>query len=272
MGLAGFEEKGFCLRYQPVLWLRPDGGAIVIALEALLRLQHPTQGLLAADTFLSASRESGDMASLGDWVLHRACADLATWRTGGYKGRVTVNAAPEELTPAYALAMHRALVAHKLTGDAIMIDVSPDTPMVDNETTAQAIAALQRLGVRLFLDDFGRGYASLSSLNRFSFAGLKYGRIPTSEDVPDYLILQELLEIAQGTGRSLIASRVETVTQRDLLVQLNCRAMQGFLFSDALPAEEVPELMARLAKGNYARSEGGSQREASGKLAVVGVR
>lgn len=247
MHRADFAAEGFRLFYQPVVWIRPTSGAVVLALEAFLRLEHPTQGLLMADSFVIPTRESGGMESLGSWVAQRACADLAGWRATGYRGRVNLNVTPSELTLEYAAAVQGALNENGLAGDLLLLDITPDAPLTSSPVTRQAIDNLRHLGVRLFLDDFGSGGASLKSLGQFPIAGIKFGRPPLSTDDPDALLLEELMELTNGSGRSLIVSRVESVAQRDCALQLGCRTMQGYLFSEAVPKEQVPSILQQIA-------------------------
>jgi Amt family ammonium transporter len=237
------------VEYQPYFRLSDGtpGG-----LEALVRWQHPERGLISPGEFIPVAEETGLIAGLGEWVLRRACRDLAAWRdehdwaTGL---RVTVNVSAKqvqerELTASVESALREAGLAPGLLG----IEITEGLLLDESRAPLDALSALKRLGVRLLLDDFGTGYSSLSYLSRFPVDVLKVDRsfvrdLGTRADTTP--IVTAIVALARGLRLDVIAEGVETQEQLDQLRDLGCDYAQGFLLARPMPAEQ---LVARLAE------------------------
>jgi diguanylate cyclase (GGDEF)-like protein/PAS domain S-box-containing protein len=236
------------VEYQPYFRLSDGTPAGV---EALVRWQHPDRGLISPGEFIPVAEETGLIAGLGEWVLRRACRDLASWRdehdwaTGL---RVTVNVSAKqvdqrELTATVESALREAGLAPGLLG----IEITEGLLLDESRAPLDALSALKRLGVRLLLDDFGTGYSSLSYLSRFPVDVLKVDRSfvrdlgARADTTP---IVTAIVALARGLRLDVIAEGVETEEQLDQLRELGCDYAQGFLLARPMPAEQ---LVARLA-------------------------
>ena len=253
--LRGAIERGeLRLHYQPVLAL--DGAdRRPMAVEALVRWQPPEHGLLAPAEFLPLAEETGFIAQIDHWVLAEACLQLARWRrdqTIANEVWVSINISPRSLgSPSLADAVDRALAGARLPPSRLCLEVSEAT--VDDEPVraAAVLENLERLGVRLCLDDFGRGHSSLSALSRFPFDVVKLDgslTAPALVDARARRVLAAVLAVARASELGTIAEGIETGPQLELARELECDGGQGFLFASPMPADELTAwLRARAA-------------------------
>jgi diguanylate cyclase (GGDEF)-like protein/PAS domain S-box-containing protein len=236
------------VEYQP--YFRLSDGSLGGA-EALVRWQHPERGLVSPGEFIPVAEQTGLIAGVGEWVLRRACNDLAAWRdeydwaTGL---RVTVNVSAKqveerELTATVESALRDASLPPGLLG----IEITEGLLLDEARAPLDALSALKNLGVKLLLDDFGTGYSSLSYLSRFPVDVLKVDRsfvrdLGTRADTTP--IVTAIVALAHGLRLDVIAEGVETQEQADKLRELGCDYAQGFLLARPMPAEQ---LVARLS-------------------------
>lgn len=235
---AALERSELVLHYQPVLDL--DSGRPV-GVEALVRWQHPTQGLLGPDRFLPLAEASGLIAPLGRWVLDRACRDAAAL-PGPLD--VSVNLSVRQLAePGLITHVRDALAASGLPAGRLILEVTESAVVQDERAAAAALDALTALGVRIALDDFGSGSSSLLYLRRYPVSALKLDRtfvagVGTRAD--DEAICASVVSLARAVGAVSIAEGVETLEQYAGLRAAGCRQGQGFLWSRPVPVEELP--------------------------------
>lgn len=244
-------ERGeFRLHFQPIV---AAGSHRVVGFEALVRWQHPERGLLSPDQFIPLAEETGDIASLGRWVLLEACSTLERW--------TKASAAAATLTMAVNVSMARlndhslvedvgrALERSGLAPERLCLEVTESFLSSDLGSAAEILGELRQLGVRLALDDFGTGNSSLTTLRRFPFQILKIDRsfvsgIGTRPD--DTTIVGTTIALAHGLSLSVVAEGVETEEQAEFLINQGCEELQGFLFGRPEPAGSgVPPLALR---------------------------
>lgn len=235
----------FVLHYQP--WFAADGQRSC-GLEAFLRWQHPTRGVLPAAEFISVAEESGLILALGDWVLDTGCAQLAAWRALGLDvGPLTVNLSAREFARADLVSrIDQALQRHGLSSDALELDLCEAALMQDPEGARAKLAGLAELGVHLAVDDFGSGYSSLVHLRRFPVQRLKIDRSFVADlgaDEDDEAIVQAVIGLGEHLGLSVLAEGVETELQAATLHRLGGALMQGNWFAAPMPASELPAFL-----------------------------
>lgn len=239
------ERDQFVLHYQPQVDVS-DGR--IIGVEALLRWQHPDTGLVSPLEFIPLLEETGLIIPVGEWVLHTACAQLAQWRKNGCDLRMAVNLSSIQFnSPGLLQVITDTLVANQLSPECLELEITESILMRRDGSAAAILMSLDEMGIHLGLDDFGTGYSSLSYLRRFPIHTLKIDRsfirdIP--DDAEDSAITHAIIVMGKTLKLELIAEGVETKIQADYLQSLGCHIMQGFLFSQPLPAVEVTKLLA----------------------------
>ena len=234
-------DGGLEAYYQPVVHIE-DGR--ISSCEALLRWRHPERGMISPAEFIPIAEDSGLINQLGLWVLNTACAEAATWPD---HVRVAVNVSPVQFrSPTLALNVAAALAACGLPASRLELEITEAVLIRDDEAALEMLHQLRKLGVRIALDDFGTGYSSLSYLQRFPFDKIKIDR-SFIRDIAgpgaSSSIVQAVVNIAAASDMTTTAEGVETEQQRNLLHILGCTEMQGYLFSPAIPAVEVRQLL-----------------------------
>ena len=243
------EKDQFVLHYQPIVEL--DSGR-PIAVEALLRWNHPRDGLLLPDAFLAELEESDLLLPLGPWVLRTACAEIAALRIEtGVPVAVSVNVSSRQLIAGdVGGAVRTALAGSGLPPDALIVELTESGTSIDAEAVAGRLRALKRLGINLALDDFGTGCASFGQLRGLSIDLLKVDRSFIGDlgaDSQATRLAEALIGIGDRLGIPVVAEGVETALQRAALARLGCRLVQGSSFSRALPLDELRALLLREA-------------------------
>jgi EAL domain-containing protein (putative c-di-GMP-specific phosphodiesterase class I) len=257
----GIEKHEFRLFYQPQVDL--ISGELT-GMEALIRWEHPTRGLLGPTEFLFIAEESGLIEPIGEWVLFEACAQLRRWIDGGYPKLVmAVNLSPRQfLRHDLAETVGRALGAHRIEPAQLELEITESSAMTNAELTISTLRRLEALGVRLVLDDFGTGYSSLAYLRRFPLHTLKIDQsfvreIPAEPDAE--AIVAAIIQLARSLDLQVVAEGIETEEQIAFLTEKGCRNGQGWLISRPLPPAEVMERLRarpiRPAVSGSSRSE-----------------
>ncbi|HET7104317.1 MAG TPA: EAL domain-containing protein [Terracidiphilus sp.] len=230
------KQNQFSLYYQPQVVRGLFHGA-----EALIRWQHPSRGMVAADDFVPLAEESGLILPLGDWVLQTACTQIAEWagRPEGAHLRIAVNVSTREFRQSNFVAnVVKTLERTGANPQNLVLELTESTLGDNVEEVVAKMNELRTLGVSFSLDDFGTGYTSLLSLKNLPLSQLKIDRTFVSEILSDpasSAIAQTIICLSQAMGFSVIAEGVETEEQRSFLSNLGCHAFQGFLFSRPLP-------------------------------------
>lgn len=235
----------FEVYYQPQLNLNTG---MMIGVEALLRWRHPVRGLLSPGLFIPILEESGQIVAVGEWVLRTACLQNKAWQDAGLRPiRVAVNLSSQQfrLSPLVETVRH-ALHDSGLAAQWLELELTESLILENAESTIATMHALKQLGISLSLDDFGTGYSSLSYLLRFPIDRLKIDQSFVHEIITDAnsaVLARTILAMAHNLGMTTIAEGVEESGQLEYLRKYACEEMQGFLFSKALPAEELTQLL-----------------------------
>jgi diguanylate cyclase (GGDEF)-like protein len=234
-------DGGLEVNYQPLVNLRDDG---ISGCEALLRWRHPKRGMISPADFIPVAEETGLINDLGQFVLNTACMEAANWPQ---HVRIAVNVSPIQFrSQTLALNVAGALAASGLAAGRLELEITEAVLMRDDEAALATLHQLRALGVRIALDDFGTGYSSLSYLQRFPFDKIKIDRAfirSIAEEGASSAIVQSVVNIAAASNMTTTAEGVEQEWQRDMLRQLGCTEMQGFLFSPAVAAGEIRRML-----------------------------
>jgi diguanylate cyclase (GGDEF)-like protein/PAS domain S-box-containing protein len=226
--------------FQPLVALA-DGSPV--ACEALLRWDHPERGELLPAAFLRIAEDDGLIVPIGAWVLEESCRQLAAWRAQGRELWVSVNVSARQLAQVdFVAVVERALRETGVPPHLICLEVTETAVLRRPETARSALVALRRLGVRVALDDFGLGYSSLTHLKALPVDVVKVDRSFVADLVgspEDRAVVEAVLTLAQRMGLTVIAEGVETAAQDELLREMGCPMVQGYLYGRPLPAADV---------------------------------
>jgi diguanylate cyclase (GGDEF)-like protein/PAS domain S-box-containing protein len=229
------------LYYQPDMDLAKDRP---MGVEALVRWQHPTLGLVGPDEFIGIAEETGMVVGLGEWVLETACMTAATWPSYGDEPFVVaVNLSARQLAePTLVGFVRRVLNATGLEPNRLCLEITESVLMDDVRAAVKALLDLKTLGVQLAIDDFGTGYSSLSYLRRFPVDVVKIDRTfvaGVGVDPAADAIVAAVINLSHALGLSVVAEGVETEEQLVAIRALGCDRAQGFYWSQSLPPEEL---------------------------------
>ncbi|MFI8565437.1 putative bifunctional diguanylate cyclase/phosphodiesterase [Rhodococcus sp. NPDC078407] len=218
----------------------------ITAVEALVRWQHPTRGLLPPSAFIPVAEETNLAGELGRWVLENACRTLADWHRDipGLDISMRVNISPVQLvTNGFVGAVARALEQFSIVGPDLCLEITEVAVVQDLSRTRVTLRELRELGVQVAIDDFGTGYSSLSHLKELPVDTLKIDRAFVTElgngATGDLAIVQSIIGLADAFGLGIIAEGVETQRARSTLIDLGCTRAQGYLFSTPVAAEDA---------------------------------
>jgi EAL domain-containing protein (putative c-di-GMP-specific phosphodiesterase class I) len=225
----------FTLAWQPVC---DSKSSYIAGFEALLRWNHPTLGPIQPDCFVSVAEKRGLIVPLGKWVLETACAEAVRWDRPAF---LSVNLSPLQFRqPDLPREIADILRRTGLPASRLWLEVTEGVLLDESELVLGNMRALQVLGIRVMLDDFGTAYASLSYLRRFPFDGIKIDKSfvrGLNNNGSTLAIIEAVLSLADRLELSVVAEGVETEEQSRLLRLLDCDEMQGYLFSKPVPGE-----------------------------------
>jgi diguanylate cyclase (GGDEF)-like protein/PAS domain S-box-containing protein len=234
-------DGAFELHYQPVVNLRSNA---IVGCEALLRWRHPVRGMISPAEFIPVAEETGLISEIGDWALATACAEAMNWPSDI---RIAVNVSPVQFrSHTFSLKVVNTLAASGLPANRLELEITEAVLIRDDETTLNLLQHLRSIGVRIALDDFGTGYSSLSYLRRFPFDKIKIDRSfidGVTEADGSSAIVEAVINIASAQNMTTTAEGIETEPQRELLRDLGCTEMQGFLFSRPQPVATIRTLL-----------------------------
>lgn len=246
------------LHFQPIVDL--ESGRIA-ALEALVRWQHPTDGLVPPNDFLPLAEESGLIVPIGDWVLREACLQIASWGRlypGAGRLRVGVNLSVRQLhAPGLAANIARALRETGIEPDQLELEVTEQIVAHDFSAIGSILNEIQTLGVRLALDDVGSGNSSLGHFRRFRFDALKLDRLFVADldrDSRSLAVAEAVAGLASRLGIEVTAEGIETTDDLIQARSLGCKLGQGFCFAHPLPPADIATLLDRNVSFDVARN------------------
>jgi diguanylate cyclase (GGDEF)-like protein/PAS domain S-box-containing protein len=250
------ERDQLVVHYQPIF---DRNRKKIVSLEALVRWNHPGRGLVQPAEFIGLAEETGLIVPIGEWVLRRVCHDLREWRAAGLPPmRVGVNiAAPQFQQLSFALVVGSILREYACDPALLELEITETVAVQNIETTTNAMRELKELGIRIAIDDFGTGQSSLVYLKRFPIDTVKIDRAfvrDVTTDESAAAIVSYVINLAHTLRLSVVAEGVETEAQWSFLKLNACDQMQGFLFSEPLPADEA-EVFMRTEQARYSSRE-----------------
>jgi EAL domain-containing protein (putative c-di-GMP-specific phosphodiesterase class I) len=233
--------------YQPIVELAT--GEIHKA-EALIRWMHPIRGMVEPSQFIPLAEETGMIVEIGDWVLRQAMHQVKQLQASYHKGfQISVNKSPVQFhhdNPLKAEEWLRELEQHGLHASSLVIEITEGVLLDDDGNVRDRLLASHEAGIQVAIDDFGTGYSSLAYLKKFDIDYLKIDKtfVNNLGNHPDDMALCEaIIVMAHKLGLKVIAEGVETEQQRQLLLAAGCDYAQGYLFSKAIPANELELLL-----------------------------
>ncbi|SKA26195.1 sensor domain-containing phosphodiesterase [Consotaella salsifontis] len=245
-----FTRHEFELYYQPQVDLR-DGS--ITGVEALLRWNHPENGLLAPGAFIHVLEKSPLAKDVGDWILHSACRQVAEWRRAGAPLRVGVNLFDAQLTSEHLLAsVKAALDTYHLEPQALELEITETTVLNRDGAAIEPLRHLREIGVGVAFDDYGTGFASLSLLKDYPLSRLKIDQSFVRDlctDPKDAAVVEAIILLGERFGLRVIAEGVETAEQRDFLLRHQCDEAQGYFIGRPVPAADfAARFLARASR------------------------
>ena len=234
------------LHYQPLV---DAMSGRITSVEALVRWNHPTRGLVPPLDFIGIAEETGLIVPLGEWVLNTACLEAATWPE---EMRVAVNLSPAQfrersLVPLVVAALHSA----NLEPGRLELEITEGVLLSDEGGTLETLNELRSLGVHVSMDDFGTGYSSLSYLRKFPFDKIKIDQSFVRQlphDAESAAIVRAIITMAKCLGMSTTVEGVETAEQFDFSVAAGCDTIQGYLISRPVDRAALTKLIAELSE------------------------
>ncbi len=232
------------LHYQPLINVETG---MATGYEALIRWEHPERGIVMPNSFIPIAEETGMIVQIGEWVIRQAIDDLHDWEE---HLSVSINLSPAQMrSPTLVSTLINALASTGVDPARVCLEITETVLMQDSEANIETLHKLSGLGVQIALDDFGTGYSSLNYLRSFPFNKIKIDRcfvndIDTREDCQ--AIVRSVVNLANSLGMTTTAEGVERSEQFDQLRLEGCGEVQGFLYSKAVPANELTDLRGRV--------------------------
>ncbi|HEV8420155.1 MAG TPA: EAL domain-containing protein, partial [Actinomycetota bacterium] len=236
------ERKEWTLHYQPIVDL---SDAHLVSVEALLRWQDPSTGMVPPGEFIPLAEEMGLIEVIGDWVLEEVCRQSQAWRREGLMIEVSFNLSPRQLWQGNLV---NKIIGHlkwmRINPRQVLVEITESTAMIDPDRTMRILEDLHSAGLRLAIDDFGTGYSSLSRLKQMPVDILKIDR-SFVKDIPEdrraMSMVKAIIQLARGLGMVPLAEGIETEEQWRFLAQSGCILGQGFHFSKPVPAADISQ-------------------------------
>ena len=245
---AALGNEEFRLAFQPTFDLRDMS---LTGVEALIRWESPTRGLVQPNDFIPMLEETGLITEIGRWVLQSACRQAAGWHEEGYEIGVAVNVSARQLdSDEICEDVRRALSDSGLQAGCLTLEITETTLMRDAEQTVRRLTAIKELGVRIAIDDFGTGYSSLGHLRQFPVDALKIDRsfiTGLADNQEGESLIHTLVQLGKALSIETIAEGIEADSELSLLRAKECDGGQGFLFARPLDPEATKAFLAKCA-------------------------
>jgi diguanylate cyclase len=229
------QRDEFVLAFQPQMSLVTGE---VAGAEALLRWNHPREGLRLPATFIPVAERTGLIAEIGEWVVGEVAATLGAWRRDGFDGRLAFNISPRQVErPDFFVKLRQAFADHDVPLSMIELEFTESAAMEVSAPVLEEIATLRHDGAHIAIDDFGTGYSNLARLRAMPLDRVKLdpsliADIETSEKAR--VIVQAVIQLIKGVECEIVAEAVETVAQADILRAMGCEIVQGYVFAHAM--------------------------------------
>ncbi|WP_159788147.1 EAL domain-containing protein [Sodalinema gerasimenkoae] len=242
-------NQEFCLHYQPQIDL---ASGKIVAVEALIRWQHPERGRVPPDRFIPIAEETGAIHAIGEWVLRTACQQHRDWVKMGFKPlKMAVNLSARQFQQPNLLGtIVEILEDTQMKASYLELEITETTAVKDVELSISVLHRLREMGVQIAMDDFGTGYSCLSFIKQFPLDTLKIDRSfvrDLTRDSSDAAIAKTIVALGQGLNLIVLAEGVETNEQAEFLKSIHCDLAQGYLFSRPVPGTEIPDLLRQWA-------------------------
>ncbi|UQN08406.1 bifunctional diguanylate cyclase/phosphodiesterase [Deinococcus sp. QL22] len=240
---GALERQELSVLYQPLVTLASN---TIHSAEALLRWHSPVLGGVSPATFIPIAEQRGLIVPIGDWVLETALQQVSQWRSGKDPHlQVSVNVSPQQFDQDNFVEKVQSKLAHwGLPGEALVLELTEGSLLVDLEASNTKLAQLRGLGVQVALDDFGTGYSSLAYLRTLQVDVVKIDRSfiwAMQHEGPTFV--QAIVQIAHHIGLKIVAEGIETVEQRRGVQALSCDVGQGYLFARPLAPQQFGALL-----------------------------
>ncbi|MEM8808138.1 MAG: EAL domain-containing protein [Cyanobacteria bacterium P01_G01_bin.38] len=236
-------QEELIVYYQPVFNLLNHR---LVGLEALVRWQHPTRGLISPCEFVPVAEETGLIVQLDNWVLHQACQQMVDWQTQFPQScplKISTNLSTQDLRQSSLIEeINHILARTGLDGDAIILEITESMLIENIDETIDILAQLSAKDIRISIDDFGTGYSSLKYLHRLPVNNLKIDRSFVGQmhiENRNYQVVSTIIALGNQLDLKVVAEGIETPQQLQQLQQLGCQLGQGYLFSPPLPAAAI---------------------------------
>jgi len=242
---GALEREEFHLLYQPII--RLDDSRVAGA-ETLLRWQNRQMGMVGPGEFIPIAEESGQIDTIGAWILAAGCRQHRAWLESGHNIGLTINVSARQLlAPDFSEQLEAQLIPYAPEErPRLGLEITETDLLRDMERAVEVLAAVHRKGVQVYLDDFGTGYSSLAYLNRLPVDKVKIDGSFVA-DLPDdkgsYALVQSIIGMAHSMQLEVVAEGVETPEQLQILHALHCDAVQGYLFARPMPAARLTPLL-----------------------------
>jgi len=221
--------------------------------EVLLRWHHPERGVISPEDFIPLAEATGQIVSIGDWVLEQACRSWSAWHNGGINpGFLAINISRIQFRKRFSTRLAELMSLYGIPPQALELEITESVLLDDHHQVAEELSSLRAAGVRLSLDDFGTGYSSLSYLKRFRFDVLKIDRtfvagLPYNPD--DVMLVKAILAMAKGLDLKVVAEGVENHDQLSFVTTQGCDFAQGYLFAKPMNEEAYLSYLKNLQAG-----------------------
>lgn len=242
---VALEQDQFTLFYQPQVCIETNH---LIGFEALIRWQHPINGLLSPSVFLPIAEESLLIVSIGEWVMERACQQIRQWLDAGYKSpRISINIVAAQLKQqTFVKLLRDTLKKHRVSAEYLTLELTESTLLKASPSVIYTMNEIRAMGIHIAIDDFGTGYSNLKYLQNLPIDTLKIDQSfvrMIGEDRDGTTIVDAIIMLANGFKLDLIAEGVEQSHQAQYLLEKGCKSAQGFLYARPSPAEKIVELL-----------------------------
>jgi diguanylate cyclase (GGDEF)-like protein len=206
--------------------------------EALLRWNHPREGLRLPGSFIPVAERTGLIADIGEWVVTEVAATLGIWRTNGYSGRISFNVSPRQVDrPDFLIKLRQDFIDAGVPLSMIELEFTESAAMEVSAAVLEEIATLRAEGARIAIDDFGTGYSNIARLCAMPLDRVKLDQSLIADIESDErarVVVQAVIQLVKGVGCEVVAEAVETVAQADILRTMGCDTVQGFIFAPAM--------------------------------------
>ena len=233
------------LHYQPIFDL---GTGEICSAEALLRWNHPVNGLIPPARFIPVAEETGVIEQIGRFVVAQACRQVEAWQRAGLAlERVAINVSPRQFRkPGLVDFVSKCIVATGIAPSMLELEITEGMLVERGQAADDVLSALAALGVGIALDDFGTGFSSMAYLTRFPVDTIKIDRVFVQElgtGRDSEAIVAAIIAMSRALGKRVVAEGAETADQLATLRRLGCERVQGFIFSEALPAAQFEDFV-----------------------------